>query len=98
MTKKLIVLFLMVSHQLFCMEEVKYAIDYYAVTDQGKRIYQEDRHMVKQYTKGTFFGIYDGHGGDEVAEYLNDKYAAQFAKTTGSAEMRMKETFAGMEK
>lgn len=44
-----------------------------AATDQGRRLYQEDRFVVirhdTQEVKGWLLGVMDGHGGAEVAEF-----------------------------
>jgi len=38
-------------------------------TAQNRRAYQEDRFFTEEINGGLLFGVYDGHGGDWVAEY-----------------------------
>lgn len=43
-----------------------------ACTLMGRRPYQEDRYNIAHITPDlSFFACYDGHGGDEAAEYAN---------------------------
>lgn len=50
----------------------------------GARKVQEDRYMCKEYLDGiayvSFFGVYDGHGGTEAAEFLHEHLHINFAK------------------
>ncbi|GFU47715.1 probable protein phosphatase 2C 70 [Nephila pilipes] len=48
---------------------------YYAALMQGWRKQQEDRYIcIPDFYKGCgFFGVYDGHGGSEIAEFLRQK-------------------------
>jgi serine/threonine protein phosphatase PrpC len=50
----------------------------------GARKDQEDRYMCKEYLDGisyiSFFGVYDGHGGAEAAEYLHQHLHINFAE------------------
>ena len=39
-------------------------------TAKGRRPYQEDRILWSSVPEGTLFGVFDGHGGDEVAAFL----------------------------
>ncbi len=41
-------------------------------THQNKRPYQEDRFTHVHIHEGDFFGIYDGHGGDNVSSFLQN--------------------------
>lgn len=38
-------------------------------TDKGARRYQEDRYVVHRLPHGHLLAVFDGHGGDECAEY-----------------------------
>lgn len=54
------------------------------VTDQNKRDYQEDRaiciEMANEFEKqGDFFGVYDGHGGSQTSEMLEQTLHGYFA-------------------
>ena len=44
----------------------------YVFEDIGERPYQEDRHIVDEFTLPgfRFFAIFDGHGGDKVSNFL----------------------------
>lgn len=47
-------------------------VGYYSA--QGPRDYMEDTHQIMHFThegkKGTFYGVFDGHGGSDVSKYL----------------------------
>lgn len=47
-------------------------VGYYSA--QGPRDYMEDTHQIVHFThagkKGTFYGVFDGHGGSDVSSYL----------------------------
>src|ERR1700681_4575231 len=43
-------------------------------TARGKRAYQEDRMLWITVPEGTLLGVFDGHGGNRVAELLSDKF------------------------
>jgi len=61
-------------------------ISYGMSTHQNKRPYQEDRFTHAVINQGHFFGIYDGHGGDKVSEYLQTHLHKEvLAKTKGEA-------------
>ena len=56
-------------------------IDVFTVSAKGPRPYQEDRYVVDELTKNTIIaGVFDGHGGYEVAEMC----ASESAKTMRS--------------
>jgi len=47
---------------------------------QGWRCSMEDDHIAKEVklhdgSKGMLFGVFDGHGGKEVANYASEKFA-----------------------
>jgi protein phosphatase 2C len=69
------------------------ALEYGVVTKQNARQYQEDRYIVKQYKLGTFFGLYDGHGGSDVSQYLCDNLTSHFSSMRGSIKTKMFEAF-----
>ncbi|XP_044571247.1 probable protein phosphatase CG10417 isoform X2 [Drosophila ananassae] len=71
---------------------------------QGWRNSQEDAHnSILNYDKNTsFFAVYDGHGGAEVAQYCADKFP-EFLKghnsyQLGQLEEALKEAFLGFDK
>ncbi|KAH8283739.1 hypothetical protein KR054_009544, partial [Drosophila jambulina] len=71
---------------------------------QGWRNSQEDAHnSILNYNKNTsFFAVYDGHGGAEVAQYCADKLP-QFLKSleaykNGHFEKALKDAFLGFDK
>ena len=45
-----------------------------SIEDQGMRPYMEDRAVMKHTENFDVFGVFDGHGGAEVAQYLQDNY------------------------
>lgn len=46
---------------------------------QGRRQSMEDKSIFKQYENGVnFFGVFDGHGGIETAEYLENVFTDKF--------------------
>jgi len=50
--------------------------DYGVCEKQGKRPYMEDRHVVHGMLGGesvTLYGVFDGHGGSQAAQYCKDK-------------------------
>src|SRR5258708_37754680 len=51
------------------------SIMFTATSAQGKRPYQEDRYFIADVPDGTIFGVFDGHGGDEVSSILADSFA-----------------------
>mmetsp|Transcript_22955 Transcript_22955/g.54390 ORF Transcript_22955/g.54390 Transcript_22955/m.54390 type:complete len:508 (+) Transcript_22955:373-1896(+) len=67
-------------------------IEWRALTNDGGLSYQEDRYVVQPEMERhpelqalhlptlSFFGVYDGHGGKEAADYLVAKLHANFAK------------------
>jgi len=61
-----------------------FVIDYSAKEDQGVRNHMEDCTKVVTNFQGqknkVFFGVFDGHGGPEVANLAKDKLPANFAK------------------
>jgi serine/threonine protein phosphatase PrpC len=47
-----------------------------SATHQGTRYYQEDRFFHIETKDGFLFGVFDGHGGFETAEFVNNKFPA----------------------
>ena len=62
-------------------------IRYASCTMQGWRVHQEDAHncILDYGLDVSFFAVYDGHGGNEVAQYLSDNFP-QFLKQKGLLE------------
>lgn len=48
------------------------------ITDQGGRGSQEDRTLISQVGEGVLYGIFDGHGGDKVAQFAQEHVAGFF--------------------
>lgn len=74
-------------------------LTYGASSMQGWRLEQEDAHnsIIDFDTRTSFFAVYDGHGGQEVAAYCA-KYLPQFLKTldeykTNNIEEALKQLF-----
>ncbi len=47
-------------------------------TAQGARPYQEDRSFTCTHPHGDLFGVFDGHGGANCSEYLNEHFVGAF--------------------
>lgn len=52
-------------------------------TAQGRRPYQEDRFLIDAEPEGTLIGVFDGHGGDEVAQVLSEEFPKYWAALGG---------------
>lgn len=48
---------------------------------QGKRPSQEDSHFIKQESEGLLIGVFDGHGGQKVSNYLAQQFPQRFFET-----------------
>lgn len=48
---------------------------------QGPRDQMEDAHFYQSIPEGILAGVFDGHGGKEVAEYASQEFAKRFSKT-----------------
>ena len=50
---------------------------------QGWRVTNEDTHIANVDLPGglMLFGVFDGHGGSEVAHYVRDKFSEVLMKT-----------------
>jgi protein phosphatase 1L len=90
MKKTVLLSLLLASATSVSMAQV--AINYDVSTYQNRRPYQEDRFAYasidfskgynpfvagRNYYRGQFFGIYDGHGGDKVSSYLQNNLHKQ---------------------
>lgn len=68
---------------------------------QGWRVGMEDTHICEEVpiegSYGMLFGVFDGHGGKETAEYAKLHFKEQFVKNEklkeGDYENALKETF-----
>lgn len=64
---------------------------------QGWRSSMEDSHICQQVDMpnkddfGMLFGVFDGHGGKEVAEYARDNFKKKFVKTKTFKESKFKQ-------
>lgn len=47
-------------------------------TVKGQRPYQEDRYIREEFLEGTLLGVFDGHGGSEVAQIASEDFAVRF--------------------
>lgn len=58
---------------------------YHVLTDKGTREYMEDRHAAAKVAKAfDVAGVFDGHSGDEVAEFLSANFATYLADALGA--------------
>ncbi len=67
-------------------------ISHGSCSNQNRREYQEDRYLVhdlralpdfKTYQRAALYGVFDGHGGDIVSEYLSKQFAKHFLAQPG---------------
>jgi len=77
---------MLISMPLFGMK-VSYGVYY----NPGERIYEEDRHFVSD--AKDFFAVYDGHGGEKMAEYAKNNVHNNYQNATGSIENKLKTSF-----
>mmetsp|Transcript_31651 Transcript_31651/g.78395 ORF Transcript_31651/g.78395 Transcript_31651/m.78395 type:complete len:199 (-) Transcript_31651:317-913(-) len=56
--------------------------------DMGRRKYMEDRHKVVD----SFTGVYDGHGGEKVADYVKEKLHETLAEKLQQSNSDVKES------
>ncbi len=82
----LLALGMLISMPLFGME-VSYGVYY----NKGDRSYEEDRHFVSD--AKDFFAVYDGHGGEKMAEYAKNNVHNNYHNATGSMEDKLKKSF-----
>lgn len=47
-------------------------------TAKGSRPYQEDHFVREEFLEGTLLGVFDGHGGSEVARLASETFASHF--------------------
>lgn len=64
-------------------------------TDVGARNYQEDRFVVQEFDEGYLLAVMDGHGGDQVVEFIANNLVGVFGETTinSSYSGRLQEIF-----
>ena len=73
---------------------------------QGWRSGMEDTHICQSVdikdSYGHLFGVFDGHGGKEVAEYARDNFRKEFIKNgnfkAGDYKKALEETFMSLDK
>jgi serine/threonine protein phosphatase PrpC len=69
MKKTLLSLSLLVlTNALIC----DYNITHVQAENQGSRLYMEDHCDIQEYGDWYYFGVFDGHGGEFVSQYLKD--------------------------
>lgn len=52
----------------------------YAIQDQGMRQYQEDTYDIDMINNFLYIGLFDGHGGDKVSQYLKSNLKDEIKK------------------
>ncbi len=60
---------------------------------QGLRPGMEDAHFYTELEKGTLVGIFDGHGGKEVAQFANEEFQKRFPDALKNAEENVHQAF-----
>lgn len=60
---------------------------------QGIRDSMEDAHFFEKIDQGVIAGVFDGHGGKEVAEYASQNFKLRFSQTLKEAEGNVHEAF-----
>ena len=71
-------------------------VDVYSMKSNKERSKErdnQDRYCAHKIDEGYFFAVYDGHGGSEVAEYLNNNLHALFSNSVGTVQERMNKSF-----
>lgn len=58
-------------------------------TAKGKRPYQEDRFIREEFLEGTLLGVFDGHGGEEVAQIASELFPTLFRAALVSSSSRV---------
>lgn len=53
----------------------------------------EDTHFCTQIEQGLLFGVFDGHGGSKVAQYVKNQFAMRFAKSLQTANGHVHQAF-----
>lgn len=59
--------------------------NYCAADAQGIRPSMEDTHFFKEFEKGAFTAVFDGHGGREIAEFASDTFQKKFPEALDKA-------------
>lgn len=57
-----------------------YNITHVQAANQGHRQYMEDRCDIQEYGDWYYFGVFDGHGGDFVSQYLKENLGDEIKK------------------
>jgi serine/threonine protein phosphatase PrpC len=100
-------LLLLMASFLFSVNAIAVPVQFGMATAQNKRDYQEDRYTYasikdsKGKRLGNFFGVYDGHGGDQVSTLLNNEFHDSFSRKLNngdSEEQAFNSTFAHIER
>ena len=95
MKSRLFFCFVLVATQFYnylhAMEQNKLSVLFGTHTEQGGRRYQEDTY----YNDGekNVYGVFDGHDGGDVSQYLKRCFGKKFSKQQGTIKNRLKSTF-----
>ena len=85
------------------LSEDKHFVKWSAFSMQGWRKTQEDYHLVKydEDKQVSLFGVFDGHGGRQVSEFLKDNFWEELTSNANyrgrKYELALKETFVRMD-
>ncbi len=60
---------------------------------QGLRPRMEDAHFYTELEKGTLVGVFDGHGGPEVAQFANEAFQKRFPDALKNAKENVHQAF-----
>lgn len=66
---------------------------YCASSEQGKRSSMEDAHFFEEIDQGFITAVFDGHGGDEAAQYANNQFQERFSEELSKANGNVHQTF-----
>ncbi len=90
---------LLIASFLFSINVNAVDLKYGVARDQNKRDYQEDRDVQvsirTRHSKkiGSFFAVYDGHGGPQIAQFLKENLHEYFRNAPGSVQEKMNVAF-----
>lgn len=68
-------------------------LSHFASAEQGSRRKMEDAHFFTKIPQGTITGVFDGHGGKDVAEFANYKFQEIFSSELTSNNNNVHQAF-----
>lgn len=68
-------------------------LSHFAAEAQGPRDAMEDAHFYKEIAQGSITGVFDGHGGKDVAEFANKMFQEKFSEALAKNKGNVHQTF-----